>query len=105
MNITRGTAIYSGGGIYLYYAELTNGNWIMGDDDWLIIVNENPLEDDDTFEESGYEGWQREHLVRFITDDDFKEVLSKIVDAIKQGKTIEEYDNFDIDELEQRLSR
>lgn len=98
-NILRATAIYSGGNIYLYYAELDNGNWIMGDDDWLIVVNTNPLIDDETFEDSSYYEWQKEHLVEAISDKDYQKVLNNILEVIFAKKTIKEYDNFDEDEL------
>ena len=100
-NIKQATAIYSGGGIYLYYAELKNENWIMGNDDWLIIVNTNPLVDD----ESDYYEWQMEHLVEEISENDYQKVLNRILETIFDGKTIAEYNNYDIGELEREYKK
>ena len=104
-NIKRATAIYSGGGIYLYYGELEDGNWLMGDDgnECFVIVNTSPLANDETFEESGYLEWQEEHLVEWIHRRKFKEVLKSLVDVISKGKTIEECDNFLLSELKRRV--
>ena len=101
-NITKATAVYSGGNIYLYYAEMENKQWIMGNDDWLIVVNANPIADDETFENSGYCEWQEEHLVKQIPNEQYQDVLNKILETIFKGKTIVDYDNFSMGELEHR---
>ena len=103
-NIKRATAVYSGGGIYLYYAELENKQWIMGNDDWLIIVNANPIENKQIFENSGYYEWQLKHLVKEIPEEEYQEVLNNIIDVILDGKTIEEYDNFSKGDLKDRYA-
>lgn len=103
--ITKATAVYSGGGIYLYYAELENKQWVMGNDEWLIIVDTNPIANEQTFEDSSYYEWQAEHLVKQIPEKDFQKVLNKILKAIFDGKSIEEYDNFAIGELENRYKK
>ena len=99
--IVRATAIYTGGGIYLYYAELSNGNWIHGDETGLAIFNSNPLTD----EESGYSEWQEEHYVADIPENEYQVVLNLIISIIEKGKTIKEYDNFSLSELERRKKR
>lgn len=104
-NILKATAIYSGGGIYLYYAELNNKQWIMGNDDWLIVVNINPLADEKTFDNSGYYEWQMEHLMREIFGEEYHRVLNSILDTILDGKTIKDYDNFSISELQNRYKK
>lgn len=67
--IIRATAICSCGGIYLYYAELRNGNWLIGDDNGMVTVNKNPLENEETFEASGFPEWQEKYLVEYISTD------------------------------------
>ena len=99
------TAVYSGGGIYLYYAELENKNWIMGNDDWLIVINTNPLADEQTFEDSEYYEWQMEHLVKEVPEKEYHKVLNNILDVIFDGKTISEYDNFSIGDLQDRYKK
>lgn len=103
--IRKATAIASGGGIYLYYAELENGNWLMGNDGWLIIVNENPLKDDETFDASCYYEWQMEHLVSDVSDMEMRWWIGNIVKAIEAGRTIKEYDNFLLEELHKRVNK
>ena len=103
--ITKATAVYSGGNIYLYYAELENKQYIMGDDDWLIVVDSDPLENEQVYEDSGYYEWQEEHLVKQIPEEEYQEVLNKILEAIFDGKIIEEYRNFLIGDLEDRYKK
>lgn len=103
--IMKATAVYSGGGIYLYYAELENKQWIMGNDEWLIIVDTCPIVNEETFENSGYYEWQEEHLVKQILEDEYQKVLNKILEVIFDGKTIKEYDNFSIGDLEDRYKK
>ena len=103
--ITKATAIYSGGGIYLYYAEMENKNWIMGNDEWLIVVDTNPIADGKTAEDSDYYEWQMEHLVKEIPEKDFQKVLNKILKTIFDGKSIKKYDNFSIGELQNRYKK
>lgn len=104
-NITKATAVYSGGGIYLYYAELENKQWIMGNDEWLIVVDTSPIADEQTFEDSGYYEWQEEHLVKQISEKDFQKVLNNILDTIFKGSTIKDYDNFSVGELQDRYKK
>lgn len=105
INIMRATAIYTGGNIYCYYAELIDGNWIMGGEDFLIIVDTNPLADEWNSEfgcESDYLEWQEKHLVKEISEEDYQKYLNAILDEIFNGNTIEEYNNFSLDELKDR---
>ena len=103
--IMKATAVYSGGNIYLYYAELENKQWIMGNDEWLIVVSENPIANEETFEDSGYYEWQEEHLVEQIPEEKYQMVLNKILETIFDGKTIKEYDNYAMDELKYRYQK
>ena len=102
LKILRATAIYSGGNIYLYYAELEDKNWIIGDGYSFIIVNASPLENADVFDESCYPEWQQTHLVKEISDDEHQGILNDIIDAIFAGKIIEGWGNFSKVELESR---
>jgi hypothetical protein len=103
--ITKATAVYSGGNIYLYYAELENKQWIMGNDDWLIVVDTSPIADGKTYEESNYYEWQEEHLVKQIHEEDFQNVLNNVLDTIFNGKSIKEYDNFSMGDLQDRYKK
>lgn len=99
IHIKRATAIYTGGGIYLFYAEQENGNWIMGDGTDLTVVNTSPLADEETFEASGYVEWQDEHKVEYIHEESCQQVLNEILNTIFNGYTIKGWDNFQIGEL------
>ena len=98
----KATAIYTGGNIYIYYAELDNGNWLLGDDDWFIVVDTSPLANEKTFEDSQYYEWQEEHLVKQIPEAEYQGILNNVLDTIFKGETIKEYDNFSVGELESR---
>lgn len=100
--INKATAIYTGGGIYCYYAELNDGNWLMGCDDWIIVVNANPLFNVEIYNESGYEEWQQEHLVEYIPDSERPLHLTRLIDVILQGNSIKEWDNFLTGDLKTR---
>lgn len=103
--ITKATAVYSGGNIYLYYAELDNKQWIMGNDDFLIVVDTSPLADEKTYEESDYYEWQEEHLVSQIPEEEYQQTLNNIIETILDGKTIKEYDNYSIGDLQDRYKK
>jgi len=99
-DIVKATAIYTSGGVYLYYAELKDGNWILGDGDFFSVVNTNPLKDQETFDDSGYIEWQQEHLVKeFVYDSEIQDVLHAILNVIFAGRTIPEWNNFAEPEL------
>lgn len=102
-DIKRATAIYSGGCIYIYFAELENGNWLMGDDEGtMVIVNTNPLADEETFDDSMFYEWQQKHLVREIPAEEYHEKLNAVLDVIFKGDTMPDHDNYCIDELKVR---
>ena len=98
--IKRATAIYTGGGQYLFYGELEKNCYLMGCDDWFIIVDTNPLIDNETFDESCYYKWQLKHLVKEIPEKDYQKTLDIVIDTILEGNTIPEWDNFSEEELE-----
>lgn len=103
-DIKRATAIYSGGGIYLYYGELENGNWIFGDDYQLMEINTNPLADEDTFDDSMFYEWQQKHLVREIPAEEYHKTLNALLDVIFKGDIVPGYGNYSLTELETRYS-
>jgi len=105
-DIKRATAIYSGGCIYIYFAELETGNWLMGDDEGtMVIVNTNPLADEETFDDSMFYEWQQEHLVREIPAEEYHETLNAVLDVIFKGDIVPGYGNYSLTELETRYSQ
>lgn len=93
--IDYATAIYTGGGIYIYHGRIANGHYFMLDDDTDLpaYFDANP---DDYWDECTYPDWQDEHLVGFGEDPDFK---YKVLDYIIKNNPC---GNFSIDELEER---
>ena len=104
--IKRATAIYTGGNVYLYYAELLDGNWIFCDGDSCAVLNENPLRNQETFDASCCIEWQQAHMIKEITEEnEIRSILRSILAVIFNGKTIPEWDNFAEPELQRIYSR
>lgn len=96
---------YTGGGIYVFTGELTDGNFFMADtaNYDVRIVNENPCIPDDMLDDEAWEKygitrdedawasveWQEEHLVKDLTPDEavafFKEMLKWVEDNDSSG--------------------
>ena len=105
MNITKASAVYTGGGIWLFHGELDDGTYFLTDDNGCTqILDEDPSKD---FDESLYLEWQQAHLVRDLDDEtervDFcnklcdKMLDTKYGDADRGGifdNEIEEYRQF-----------
>jgi hypothetical protein len=85
--IKRATAIYTGGGCYIFYAELADGNWMYGTDDCMVVVDTNPIADMETFEASTWYEWQLDHLVEEIPFEKIQSMLKRIIEVILRGDT------------------
>lgn len=59
-------AVYTGGGIWLFYGTLNNGMYYLVDDDGAVRITDAPWDDLDT---TLYAEWQDEHLVKDIEDE------------------------------------
>lgn len=61
MRIKNAHAVYTGGGIWLFYGEMTGGKFFLTDDDGnTLILNDSP----EDFDESLYPDWQEKHLFK-----------------------------------------
>ena len=61
MRIKNVHAVYTGGGIWLFYGEMTGGKFFLTDDDGnTLILNDSP----EDFDESLYPDWQEKHLFK-----------------------------------------
>lgn len=61
MRIKNVHAVYTGGGIWLFYGEMTDGKFFLTDDDGnTLILNDSP----EDFDESLYPDWQEKHLFK-----------------------------------------
>ena len=65
MKIKEAFAVYTGGNIWLFYGQLENGSYFLTDDyGWTQILNADPSD----LEESTYQEWQDEHLIKELSD-------------------------------------
>lgn len=95
--IKSATAIYTGGGIYIYYGQLDNGNWFRACDDWEWIAI---CDSDTSTDEADYPEFYEEHEIGSLTDDEYVEFWNKMILFILTNKSI---GNYSPGELEDRL--
>ena len=57
------TAVYTGGNIWLFYGELTTGEYFLTDDNGCTMILDASPED---LDESLYEEWQEDHFLRVV---------------------------------------
>ena len=78
--IKNAYAVYTGGGIWLFYGELENGNYFLTDDYGATrILDANPSD----LDESLYEDWQQEHLVNDLEGQDRIDFCDKLLDWLE----------------------
>lgn len=96
MKIKTATAIYTGGGIYIYYGQLENGNYFRTCDDWDSIEI---CSKDTSTDEADYQEFYDKYTIDSLTDDKYitfwNEMLSYIIDNTPKG-------NYCLSELEAR---
>lgn len=95
--IKNATAIYTGGGVYIYYGQLTDGNWFRACDDWEGIEI---CDSDTSVEEADYNEFYEEHTLKILDGNEYKtfwnEMLLWIIHNIPEG-------NYQVDDLENRM--
>ena len=95
--IKNATAIYTGGGIYIYYGQLTDGNYFRASDceDFIEICNS-----DTSVEAADYTDFYKKHRIETLTNEAYKifwdEMLQWIIDNVPEG-------NYQISELVRRI--
>lgn len=95
--IINATAEYTGGGIYIYYGQLSDGNWFRAGDceDFIEICNA-----DTSTEEADYGEFYEKHKVETLVDEEYKtfwnEMLIWILHYEPEG-------NYSADELVYRI--
>jgi hypothetical protein len=97
--IKNATAEYTGGGIYIYYGELTNGLYFRTWDasDYIAICDA-----DTSTDEAEYEEFYEAHVVDSLFGDDFKKFFNNIIIWIDVN---EPEGNYNIGELDSRMYR
>lgn len=77
--IKEAFAVYTGGNIWLFYGQLKDGNYFLTDDNGCTqILNADPSD----FDESLYEEWQQEHLVRELEHEERIKFCNELLDWI-----------------------
>ena len=95
--IKNATAIYTGGGLYIFYGQLTDGNWFRAYDEWECIEI---CDSDTSAEEADYYEFYEEHTIETLVNDEYKtfwnEMLLWIIHNAPEG-------NYQVDDLERRM--
>ena len=79
MKIKKATAVYTGGGIWLFYGKIKNGNYFLMDDNgYVVILNKNPK----NLDESTYEEWQKLHMVEELVGEKRIKFANKVLDYL-----------------------
>ena len=95
--IKNATAIYTGGGLYIFYGQLTDGNWFRAYDEWECIEI---CDSDTSAEEADYYEFYEEHTTETLVNEEYKtfwnEMLLWIIHNAPEG-------NYQVDDLERRM--
>ena len=99
MEIKTATAEYTGGGIYVYYGQLQDGNYFRTCDDWETIE----ICDVDTgVEDADYIEFYEEHRVEILVGDKYKSFWNEMIRWIIQNQPD---GNYATCELENKLNK
>ena len=80
--IKEANAVYTGGNIWLFYGELNDGNYFLTDDNgWTQFLNADPS----NLDESTFEEWQLQHLVKEIVGDERVKFCDELLDYIYEN--------------------
>lgn len=99
--IKTASAVYTGGGIYIYYGQLESGLYFRAVDDWDVIW----ICDADTeAEEADYSEFYDAHTVEELREEDFKTFWNAMLQHILDRKpTHGKWSNYSPDDLERRF--
>ena len=97
MKIKYATAQYTGGGIYIYYGQLEDGNYFRGCDDWECIEI---CDTDTSMDTADYYEFYEEHRVNTLIENQYEtfwnEMLLWIIHNAPKG-------NYSVNELERKM--
>lgn len=95
--IKSATAIYTGGGIYIYYGELDNGTYFRtSDTDDCIEI----CDADTSVDEADYIEFYEEHRIKTAIDNQYKIFFNKMLTWIIENKP---EGNYSVEELNNRI--
>ena len=73
------SAVYTGGGIWLFHGTVEGGRFFLTDDyGFTLILDSDPSD----FDVSLYEDWQQEHLVEELTGKSRQKFCERLADAL-----------------------
>ena len=84
--IKSAKAEYTGGGVWIFYGQLTDNTYFLTDDNdgSTLFLDESP----EDFDKSLYEEWQNEHKTReYLEGDELSDFLIDLLNHIEQDKT------------------
>ena len=101
--IKTATAVYTGGGIYIFYGQLENGlNFRVGDEEEPVYICDSDTES----EEADYWEFYEEHTVEELREEDFKTFYNAMLTHILNGgATHGRWSNFSPNELKTRFQK
>lgn len=77
--IKEAFAAYTGGGIWLFYGQLKNGNWFLTDDfGATLILDADPSD----LDESTYQEWQDEHKIKELSGKELEKFDDALLDKL-----------------------
>ena len=93
MKIKTLEAVYTGGGIWIFWGELEDGHYFLtAHEGWTVILTESPKD----FDESLYEEWQEAHKVKDLENEELivfqKELLGRIEKEDYKGALMDDYE-------------
>lgn len=95
--IKTATAIYTGGGIYIYYGQLEDGSYFRACDEWQSI---SICDADTSTENADFEEFYHEHEIDELQFNSYEEFFNNMLLWIIQNKPD---GNYNITELEHRM--
>ena len=103
LKIENVTPIYTGGGIYIYTGELSDGNYFIASDQSFAgdyfdirIVDENPADYEEDF---GNVAWQEEHLVSDVVGGEAREFTIQLLEWVLENHPEGNYQLGDIEAM------
>ena len=80
MKIKTLEAVYTGGGIWLFYGELKDGTFYLTDDYGCTIILNESAED---LDKSTYEDWQNEHKIKYLVGEEATAFLKELIERLE----------------------
>jgi len=75
------SAVYTGGGIWLFYGQLNNQEYFLTDDNGCtIVLDESP----ENLDISLYDKWQEKHFIRWIEGKENQDFLHSMITRLKR---------------------